>query len=166
MSNVSRPSTLIATITVSDTRDASRDSGGTLLRDRLAQSGFTLGPHAIVRDDLQAIQAAVQTTIADSSVGAIVITGGTGIGPRDVTIEAIEPLFEKRIDGFGEAFRRLSWEHVGTRAILSRAVAGVVKGRLVFALPGSPKAVALGVEQLVAGVLGHALEMLVGKGHG
>jgi molybdenum cofactor biosynthesis protein B len=97
---------------------------------------------------------------------AIVTTGGTGIAPRDRTYEAIEALLEKRLDGFGEAFRRLSWDEVGPRAVLSRALAGVHRGRIVAALPGSPKAVVLAVDQVLAPILAHAVALARGIQHG
>jgi molybdenum cofactor biosynthesis protein B len=99
-----------------------------------------------------------------ADVGAVVLTGGTGIAPRDRAVEVLAPLFDKVLDGFGEAFRRLSWDAVGPRAILSRAVAGTIQGKVVVALPGSPAAVRLGVEQLLAPTLAHAVALASGKG--
>jgi molybdenum cofactor biosynthesis protein B len=119
--------------------------------------------HAIVREDDASIRAAVTERCA-SDVDALVITGGTGIAPRDRTIEVLAPLFDKTLDGFGEAFRRLSWDQIGANAILSRAAAGVVGGRVVAALPGSLKAVRLGVEQLLAPTLAHAVDLASGRG--
>lgn len=165
MSSVPAPPTpAIATITVSDSRDSASDSGGALLRELLEQGGFRVGPHAIVRDDQDEIRAAVHGAMGPG-IDALVLTGGTGIGPRDVTVEAVEPMLDRKLDGFGEAFRRLSWDQVGARAVLSRAVAGTCDSRLVFVLPGSPKAVQLGVEQLIVPLLRHALKMLAGGGH-
>jgi molybdopterin adenylyltransferase len=155
----------IATLTVSDSRDPSSDTSGQLLRELMGSAGFKLTPHAIVKDDVDSIRQALSANLSMAEVAAVVMTGGTGISARDVTIEAIQPWFIKTIEGFGEAFRRLSWEQVGARSILSRATAGVVQGRLVFALPGSPKAVRLGVEQLIVPMLSHALHMLAGAGH-
>jgi molybdenum cofactor synthesis domain-containing protein len=118
----------IATITLSDTRTAEDDEGGKLLRERLAAAGFEVVSHAIVREEPEAMRAAVQALCKDAGVDAIVLTGGTGISPRDRTIEAIAPLFEKTLDGFGEAFRRLSWDEIGPNAMLSRAIAGDAPG--------------------------------------
>jgi molybdopterin adenylyltransferase len=92
----------------------------------------------------------------------VVTTGGTGIAPRDRTYEAVEALLEKKLDGFGEAFRRLSWDEVGPRAVLSRAVAGVYRGRILAALPGSPKAVVLAVDRVLAPILAHAVALARG----
>ena len=146
----------VATITLSDTRTAEDDEGGALLGELLAAAGFEVATHAIVREDPEAMRAQVQALAIHAGVDAIVMTGGTGIAPRDRTIEAIAPLFEKTIDGFGEAFRRLSWDEIGPRAILSRAIAGTLNGRVIAALPGSPNAVRLAFEQLLAPILEHA----------
>lgn len=154
----------VATITLSDTRTAADDEGGALLRERLGLAGFEVVSHAIVREESEAMRAEVQRLSADAGVDAIVLTGGTGIAPRDRTIEAIAPLFEKTLDGFGEAFRRLSWDEIGPNAILSRAIAGTLNGRVIAALPGSPKAVRLAVDRLLAPVLAHAVGLASGRG--
>lgn len=156
----------VATVTVSDTRTAADDEGGTRLRERLAAAGLGLAPHAIVPDEPDAIVAYVARICDDDLADVIVTTGGTGIAARDRTYEAIEALLEKRLDGFGEAFRRLSWDAIGPRAVLSRAVAGVHRNRLVVALPGSPKGVVLGVDQVLAPIVGHAVALLRGERHG
>lgn len=153
----------IATLTLSDTRTMEDDEGGKLLDDLLRAAGFTVVTHAVVREDLDRVQDAVKALIAGRSVDAIVMTGGTGLAPRDRTIEAVAPLLDKTLDGFGEAFRRLSWDQIGPRGILSRAVAGVSSGVVVIALPGSPKAVRLGVEALIAPILAHAVALAQGR---
>jgi molybdenum cofactor biosynthesis protein B len=146
----------VAAITVSDTRTAEDDEGGARLRERLEAAGFVVSLRAIVRDEPDELRALI-AHVCDSDVAdAIVTTGGTGIAPRDRTYEAVDALLEKRLDGFGEAFRRLSWDEVGPRAVLSRAVAGVHRGRIVAALPGSPKAVILAVDRILAPILAHA----------
>jgi molybdenum cofactor biosynthesis protein B len=162
---VNKPRPRVATLTLSDTRTPADDEGGRLLGELLAAAGFEVVSHAIVREDDAAIRAAVLERCS-ADVGAVVLTGGTGVAPRDRTIEVLAPLFDKTIDGFGEAFRRLSWDQVGPRAILSRAAAGVVRGRVVAALPGSLKAVRLGVEQLLAPTLAHAVELAQSAGGG
>ncbi|MEZ4299772.1 MAG: molybdenum cofactor biosynthesis protein B [Polyangiaceae bacterium] len=154
----------VATVTLSDTRTPADDEGGNLLRALLAGAGFELRGHAIVREETEAMRVHVSTLALDDAVDAIVLTGGTGIAPRDRTIEAIAPLLEKTLDGFGEAFRRLSWDEIGPNAILSRALAGTLNGRVVVALPGSPKAVRLAVEKLLGPVLAHAVGLASGKG--
>jgi molybdenum cofactor biosynthesis protein B len=156
----------VATLTVSDSRTSADDRGGPELRRLLAAAGFRLAPHAIVPDGVEPVRAAVRALVADPAVDAVVTTGGTGIAPRDQSYEAIDGLLERRLDGFGEAFRRLSWDEVGPRAILSRAVAGTVAGKIVAALPGSPRALALAVEQILAPVLPHAAALAAGRaGH-
>ncbi len=159
-----RPDVRIATLTLSDTRTPEDDEGGRLLGELLRAAGFEIAGHAIVREDAEPIRAAVLGACADEGVDAVVLTGGTGIAPRDRTIEVLAPLFEKTLDGFGEAFRRLSWDQIGPRAILSRAAAGVVRGRVVVALPGSVAAVRLGVTALIAPTLAHAVDLASGRG--
>lgn len=155
---------LVATLTVSDTRTLADDESGRLLRTMLEAAEFSLLPHRIVPDESGAIALATRGALGDGA-GILVITGGTGIGPRDVTIEAVEPLFHKRLDGFGEAFRRLSWDDVGARSILSRATAGIIDRTIVFALPGSPGAVKLAIEKLVVPLAHHALHVVRGDRH-
>ncbi len=156
----------VATMTCSDTRTESDDEGGELLRRLLESSGFGLGPHRIVREELPLVRAAVSELLMDERWDAIVITGGTGVGPRDRTIAAISPLLDRVVAGFGEAFRRLSWDQVGARSILSNALGGTARGKVVCALPGSPKAVRLGVEQLIAPMLAHMVDVARGRsGH-
>lgn len=150
----------VVTVTVSDTRTEADDKGGATLRALLSTAGFALGAHSIVRDDREAIRGAVRGAIAAGSVDAVVLTGGTGIAPRDVTYEALAPILDKTLDGFGEAFRRLSWEEIGPRAILSRALAGTLDGVVVVALPGSVNAVRLAVERIVVPVLPHCVALL------
>jgi molybdenum cofactor biosynthesis protein B len=154
----------VATITVSDTRTEADDEGGRRLRELLRAAGFSLAPHSIVKDDPDAIRGALERCAADAT-DAIVTTGGTGIAPRDQTYEAVAALLEKRLDGFGEAFRRLSWDAIGPKAILSRAIAGVWRGRVVAALPGSPSSLELGVNGILAPVLTHACRLLRGEKH-
>jgi molybdenum cofactor biosynthesis protein B len=154
---------VVATLTVSDTRTAADDEGGAELRRLLAAAGFRLAAHTIVPDGVEPVRAAVRALVAAPDVDAIVTTGGTGISPRDQTYEAVDGLLERRLDGFGEAFRRLSWADVGPRAILSRALAGTVAGKIVVALPGSPRALALAVDQILAPVLPHAVAIARGR---
>lgn len=157
------PPLRVAAITVSDSRGPEDDTGGQLLRERLEAAGFAVSYRAIVRDDPDAIRAVVARVCDENLADAIVTTGGTGIAPRDRTYEAIESLLEKTLDGFGEAFRRLSWDEVGPRATLSRAVAGVHRGRILAALPGSPKGVALAVDRVLAPILLHAVALASGN---
>lgn len=139
----------IAVLTVSDTRSRADDASGDFLSDAVTEAGHVLHDRAIVRDEKAAIQAALKTWVDDESVDCILITGGTGITRRDVTPEALEALIDKRIDGFGELFRWLSFEEIGTSTIQSRAMAGVVGSTLVFALPGSTGACRLAWSRII-----------------
>jgi len=156
----------VATITVSDTRTVADDEGGAVLRALLEKHALTVTQSVIVRDDASDIQAAIRGVCDADTADAIVTTGGTGIAPRDVTYEAVEALLEKRLDGVGEAFRRLSWDAIGPRAVLSRATAGTYRGRIVVALPGSPKALALAIDEIIAPILHHAAALARGEKHG
>ena len=147
----------IAVLTVSDTRTLETDKSGDTLVERIKRDGHMLVDRAIVTDDVDKIRAQVRKWIDDPRVEAVITTGGTGVTGRDVTPEALEALFEKRIDGFGELFRMLSFAEIGPAAMLSRAVGGLVGRIAVFALPGSPGAVRLGLERLVLPELGHVV---------
>jgi molybdenum cofactor biosynthesis protein B len=142
-------------VTVSDTRTLETDTGGALAAELLAGAGHPLVRREIVQDEPAAIADAVRRGLAEDGVGALLLTGGTGVAPRDVTPDAVEPLLERVIPGFGEIFRALSYEEIGSAALLSRALAGIAAGRVVFVLPGSRGAVRLGLEKLVLPELGH-----------
>lgn len=130
----------IAVLTISDSRTLATDKSGDTLAERVATAGHRLVARAIVRDDADAIAAQLRDWIADSSIDCVITTGGTGITGRDVTPEAFDRVLEKRIEGFGELFRMLSYQKIGTSTIQSRAIGGVAKGTYLFALPGSPGA--------------------------
>lgn len=147
-------------LTVSDSRDLARDASGDEIARILKDAGHAVARRELVRDEAAQIRGAVEAMLAAGEVEAVVTTGGTGVAPRDVTIEAIEPLFAKRLPGFGEVFRALSYQEVGSAAIMSRAEAGVARGKPVFVLPGSPKACRLAVERLVVPEVGHVVSLL------
>jgi molybdenum cofactor biosynthesis protein B len=149
----SRVPTLV--VTVSDTRTHETDSGGALVAELLAGAGHEVVRREIVRDEPDAIAAAVRRGLAEPGVRALVLTGGTGVAPRDVTPDTVEPLLERVVPGFGELFRFLSFQEIGSAALLSRALAGIAAGRVVFVLPGSRGAVRLALEKLVLPELGH-----------
>jgi molybdopterin adenylyltransferase len=130
----------IAVLTISDTRTLADDSSGQMLVDKLQSAGHQLVERAILRDDKDALIEALRMLIARSDVHVVLATGGTGVTGRDITPEAFHALFEKEIPGFGELFRMLSYEHIGTSTIQSRATAGVANGTYLFALPGSTSA--------------------------
>lgn len=147
-----------AVLTVSDTRTVETDTSGQLMRALLEEAGHQVASHRIVPDEAAVISTEVAAGIADAEVDAVLITGGTGISPRDVTIEAVTPLLEKILPGFGELFRMLSFEEIGPAALLSRAVAGVAGGTAVFASPGSRGAVRLAMSRLILPELGHIIK--------
>ena len=130
----------IAVLTVSDTRTETDDTSGATLMRLIGEAGHTVAARAIVKDDVAAIRARVEAWIATPTIDAIVTTGGTGFTGRDVTPEALKPLFEKEIDGFATIFHTLSFAKVGTSTIQSRACAGLAQGTYIFCLPGSPGA--------------------------
>ncbi|MCG6867850.1 MAG: molybdenum cofactor biosynthesis protein B [Gammaproteobacteria bacterium] len=140
----------IAVMTISDSRSESTDKSGSLLSARIEQAGHRLCDRRIVPDDIYEIRAAASTWIRDPDIRTILTTGGTGLTGRDGTPEAMRPLLDKEIEGFGEMFRVLSWESIGASTMQSRAVAGVANGKYIFCLPGSPGACADGWDRLIA----------------
>lgn len=144
-----RKSVRVAVLTVSDTRDPSNDTSGDLLASRVTGAGHELAARAIVRDEVEAIRRQVLDWV-EAGVEAIVSTGGTGITGRDVTPEAIRPLFDKEIDGFSVVFHLVSYQSVGLSTLQSRALAGIVKGVFVFCLPGSNGAVKDGWDKVIS----------------
>jgi molybdenum cofactor biosynthesis protein B len=143
----------IAVLTISDTRSLADDKSGAILVERLGTAGHTLAAREIVADDVDAIRVIVKRWIADPAVDAIVTTGGTGFTGRDVTPEAIEPLFEKRMEGFSIAFHMLSYAKIGTSTIQGRAIAGTAGATFIFCLPGSPGACRDGWDGILAAQL-------------
>lgn len=144
-----------AVLTVSDTRDEARDESGRLIRERLQQAGHQVVDQRIVPDEPWAIAWALQEWCLREDLDAVLVNGGTGIARRDRTAETVDSLLEARLEGFGERFRARSEQQVGSAALLSRAVAGVRNGKAVFALPGSPRAVALALDAFILPELGH-----------
>lgn len=144
-------------ITVSDSRTPEDDVSGRALSGLAHVAGHRVEGPVLVPDDVAAIRGAVRDMLARSGVDVVVLTGGTGFSPRDVTLDAVMPLLERPIEGFGELFRFLSYQQVGAAAMLSRAAAGMAGDRVVFLLPGSPKAVSLAMEKLILPEAGHLL---------
>ncbi len=140
----------IAVLTVSDSRGLEQDSSGRVLIERLSAAGHRLAGRAILPDDVYRIRAQVSAWIADPAVQVVLSTGGTGLTGRDGTPEAVAPLLDKTIDGFGEVFRALSFEEIGASTIQSRAVAGVANGTYIFCLPGSSGACRTAWDKLIA----------------
>jgi molybdenum cofactor biosynthesis protein B len=148
-----------AVVTVSDTRTRETDKGGSLIVERLQTAGHRILSYEIIPDDSALIRSHVLSHCGPKC-DAIILTGGTGIAPRDVTCEALLPLIEKRLEGFAELFRMLSFEEIGPSAMLSRTLAGTCGKTLIFSLPGSPKAVELAMDRLILPVLPHATSLL------
>jgi len=144
-----------AVVTVSDTRTVETDTSGALIRERLERAGHSVVFYAIVPDEREEIGRLVDELVQRPDCDAVLLTGGTGIARRDVTYEAIAERLEKRLDGFGELFRWLSYREIGPAAMLSRALAGVYRGRVVIAMPGSTAAVRLAMDELVRPALPH-----------
>ena len=147
-------------VTASDSRTLERDESGEIIEQLVTEAGHRVLDRAIVADDISTIRQVAGSRLEDPETDVIILTGGTGLSPRDVTVEAITPLLEKHIEGFGELFRLLSHQQVGAAAMLSRACAGVAGSSALFALPGSPKAVRLAMESLILPEIGHLIGQL------
>jgi molybdenum cofactor biosynthesis protein B len=146
-----------AVITLSDTRNEQSDTSGQLIRRLLSDDGHGVALYRVIKDDPAALESLLGQCLADADIDAILTNGGTGIARRDHTIDVIEKMLDTPLPGFGELFRMLSWEQIGSGAILSRAVAGVARGKPVCAMPGSSKAVELAMTKLVLPELRHIL---------
>ncbi len=144
-----------AIVTVSDTRTLESDSGGALVEEKLLAAQQIVTGRRIVPDEPSAIRNALDEILAKAESRAVIFTGGTGIAPRDVTPDTIEPLLDRVITGFGELFRMLSYQDIGSAALLSRALAGLKDGKVIFAIPGSRGAVRLAMDELIVPELGH-----------
>ena len=144
-----------AVLTLSDTRSAENDKSGQYLHTAIAAAGHRVVRYAVVKDEPADVAEQLRAALDDPDVAIIVTNGGTGIATRDTAYESVVGMLEKRLDGFGELFRMLSYDEIGAAAMLSRAVAGIAAGRVIFSLPGSTKAVQLGMEKLILPQAGH-----------
>lgn len=144
-------------ITVSDTRTQDTDDSGKIIHRLVGEAGHSITRYCVIKDDPDLVFAAVQQGAENAEVDIIVLNGGTGIASRDGTFEVVSRLLEKPLPGFGELFRMLSWQQVGAAAMLSRATAGLYRGKGVFSIPGSPKAAELAMSQLILPEAGHLL---------
>jgi len=149
-----------AVITVSDTRSPETDRSGQLVQALLQEAGHAIVNYELVKDEPIQIQTHLHLLGQQMGVDAIILNGGTGIAPRDTTYDAIEQLLDKTLPGFGELFRQLSYAEIGSRAIASRAIAGVFQGKLIFSVPGSSNAVRLAMEKLILPELTHLVRQL------
>ena len=150
-------------ITVSDTRDESTDTSGQTIKRYLADEGHQATGYKIVKDEPVQIEALLAEALASSEVEAVIVNGGTGIAPRDGTYEVVSRFLEKKLDGFGEIFRFLSYLDIGSAAIMSRAAAGTARGKVLISLPGSQGAVTLAMEKLILPEIRHMVSQLQGK---
>lgn len=147
-------SVCVSVLVVSDTRTLDSDKGGLLIEELLEEAGHIVASRQIVRDDIEALKTATNDAL-QSEAEVVILTGGSGIGPRDITPEAVRPMLTKELPGFGEVFRVLSFQEVGSATMLSRAFAGVVGRTLIFVLPGSTNAVSLAMKKLILPEIGH-----------
>lgn len=144
-----------AVVTVSDSRTVETDTSGQLIQEQLAAHGHTVMHYQIIKDEPDQLRAVLASLAADDQCQAILFSGGTGISRRDSTFDVLDRLLEKRLPGFGELFRFLSYQEIGSAAMLSRAVAGVYKGTIIISIPGSPAAARLALERLILPELAH-----------
>jgi molybdenum cofactor biosynthesis protein B len=153
-------------VTASDSRTPETNQGGQLVRELAQAAGFTIAGETLLHDDRDAIRDAIRGVVDRRAADAVLLTGGTGLAERDNTVEAVASLLEKRIDGYGELFRMLSFAEIGPAAMLSRAIAGTIGRVAVFAMPGSPAGVRLAMERLIVPELAHVVgELSRGGGH-
>ena len=150
-------------ITVSDTRDESTDTSGQTIKKFLADDGHQTTGYKIVKDEPIEIENLLKQTLSLAEVDAVIVNGGTGIAPRDGTYEVVSRFLEKKLDGFGEIFRYLSYLDIGSAAIMSRAAAGTARGKVLISLPGSKGAVSLAMEKLILPEIGHMVSQLQGQ---
>ncbi|HEV7301377.1 MAG TPA: MogA/MoaB family molybdenum cofactor biosynthesis protein [Tepidisphaeraceae bacterium] len=149
-----------AVITLSDTRTRETDKSGQRIHALLHDVGHAVGHYEILKDDAALLRPVVLQLLGDTSIDVILTTGGTGIAKRDVTVDAIDALLDQPLPGFGELFRMLSWQQIGSGAMMSRAIGGIAKGKVVFAMPGSTAAVELAMTKLILPELPHLLSEL------
>jgi molybdenum cofactor biosynthesis protein B len=150
------PSSLTcAVITISDSRTEADDESGQHIIKALRENGHNVSSYALLKNDSVAINNKLDELLADPGLQFIITTGGTGLGIRDLTVETVAPLLDKKLEGFGELFRHLSYREIGSAAIMSRALAGVIKGKLIVCLPGSKAAVKLALKEIIMPEMGH-----------
>ncbi len=149
-----------AILTISDTRTFVDDQSGKIIKELLLDANHKIIAYSLIKDDFQGITEQVKQWVTHIDIDCLILNGGTGVSSRDTTYEAIESLLDKTLSGFGELFRFLSYQEIGSRAIATRAIAGVYKNKLIFALPGSSKAVKLALEKLILPELNHLITQI------
>ncbi|HEY92855.1 MAG TPA: molybdenum cofactor biosynthesis protein [Dehalococcoidia bacterium] len=144
-----------AVLTISDTRTERDDESGRLIRQKLSETGHRVILHCILKNEADSIREKIYELLKEEELQAIIATGGTGVSRRDITVETIYPILEKKLDGFGELFRFLTYSEIGTGSIMSRAIAGVAEGKVILCLPGSLEAAKLAMNKIILPELGH-----------
>ncbi len=144
-----------AVLSISDTRTEQDDESGRLLRQKLSENGHRVISHCILKNEPDSIEKKIHQLLKEEELQVIIATGGTGVSRRDITIEIIYPILEKKLDGFGELFRFLTYSEIGTGSIMSRAIAGVARGKVILCLPGSPDAINVAMDKIILPEIGH-----------
>ncbi|MFH1381767.1 MAG: MogA/MoaB family molybdenum cofactor biosynthesis protein [Chloroflexota bacterium] len=144
-----------AVLTISDSRTEATDESGKYIREKLTENGHRVMAHALLKNDANSIKNEMATLLQQADLQIIITSGGTGVSHRDVTVETISPILEKKLDGFGELFRSLSYQEIGTASMMSRAIAGVAGGKVILCLPGSLGATKLAMEKIILPEIGH-----------
>ncbi len=144
-----------AVLTISDSRTEQDDESGRLIKQKLGENGHRLITYSILKNDADAIEKKIYELLGREELQVVIISGGTGVSHRDITVETISPLLEKKLDGFGELFRFLTYREIGTPSIMSRAIAGVVRGKVILCLPGSLGAANLAMDRIILPEIGH-----------
>ncbi|MFC2022067.1 molybdenum cofactor biosynthesis protein B [Chloroflexota bacterium] len=144
-----------AVLTISDSRTERNDESGKLIRQKLSQSGHKVMSYAILKNEADSVRQKIEELLRQEKLQVIITSGGTGVSHRDITVETIYPILEKKLDGFGELFRFLSHQEIGTASIMSRAIAGAVGGKVILCIPGSPGAANLAMDKIILPEIGH-----------
>ncbi len=144
-----------AVLTISDSRTEQDDESGRLLKEKLSQNGHRVISYSILKDEAESIEKKIYELLGQEELQVIITSGGTGVSHRDITVETVSPILEKKLDGFGELFRFLTYQELGTASIMSRAIAGVARGKVIICLPGSPGAANLAMDRVILPEIGH-----------
>ena len=142
-------------LTISDTRTEQDDESGRLIRQTLSENGHRVTSHCILKNEADSIKRKIHELLKEEGLQVIIATGGTGVSHKDITTDTIAPILEKKLNGFGELFRFLTYNDIGTASIMSRAIAGVIEGKVIFCLPGSPEAINLAMDKIILPEIGH-----------
>ncbi len=144
-----------AVLTISDTRTERDDESGMIIRQKLSQNGHQVLSYAILKDEADSLKKKIYELLSHDELQVIITNGGTGVSHRDITVDTISPILEKGLDGFGELFRFLTYQEIGTASIMSRAIGGVTRGKVILCIPGSPEAVKLAMDKIILPEIGH-----------